>query len=110
VRKVTLTNSLLLIIAIALTVIAARPYIDPHPARAQSTSPAFFIEPGAQMLRIPNGAGQVYGRVVIDLRTGKAWGFPTGSLDAYPSTPMDNKPITSHPFLLGRFAFDEIDK
>jgi hypothetical protein len=107
----TVTNLLLLAIAVALIAIAARPYIDPAPAQAQSMSAhSFYIEPGVQMLRAPNGSGQVYGKVVVDLRTGKIWGFPTGTLDPYPSNPIDNKPTTSHPFALGKFAFEDTDK
>jgi len=109
-RKDTLTHTLLAVIALALTVIAVRPYIEPAPAQAQSDSPRpFFIEPGVQMLRKPDGTVQVYGKVVIDMRTGKIWGFPTGTLDPYPTNALDDKPITSHPFALGKFAFEDLD-
>jgi hypothetical protein len=105
------TNLLLSVIAVALAAIAARPYIEPSPAGAQSTSAhAFYIEPGVQMLVNPDGSSQVYGKVVVDLRNGKIWGFPTGSLNPYPSYPMNNKPATSRPFALGRFAFEDTDK
>jgi hypothetical protein len=110
-RKGVVTNSLLLAIAVALVAIAARPYIEPARVEAQSGSAhAFYIEPGVQMLVNPNGSGQVYGKVVVDLRNGKIWGFPTGSLNPYPSYPMDNKPAVSRPFALGRFAFEDTDK
>ncbi len=110
-RNGVVTNFLLFLISIALIAIAVRPYIDPAPAEAQSSSPrAFYIEPGVQMLRYPDGTGQVYGKMVVDLRTGKIWGFPTGSPDPYPSYPMDNKPTVSRPFVLGKFAFEETDK
>ena len=102
---------LLSVIAVALTVIAARPYVDPTPALAQSRSERLlFVEPGVQMLRLPDGNGQIYGKVVVDIRTGKVWGFPTGSLDPYPSYPMDNKPAIAHAVELGRFAFEDMDK
>ncbi|MEI9979784.1 MAG: hypothetical protein WDN23_12475 [Edaphobacter sp.] len=105
------TNLLLLIIAVALIAIAARPYVYPAPAEAQSLSAhSFYIEPGVQMLRYPDGTGQVYGKVVIDLRNGKIWGFPTGTPDPYPSYPMDSKPSVSRPFSLGRFAFEDTEK
>jgi hypothetical protein len=91
--------------------IAVRPYVDPAPALAQSASAhVFYIEPGVQMLRYPDGTGQVYGKVVVDLRSGKVWGFPTGTLDPYPSNPLDSKPTTSKPFALGKFAFDDTEK
>jgi hypothetical protein len=110
-KQNTLTNILLGLIAIALVAIAIRPYLSPTPAHAQSTSAhAFYIEPGVQMLRAPDGSGQVYGKVFVDLRTGKVWGFPTGTLDPYPSNPMDSKPSTSRPFALGRFALEDADK
>jgi hypothetical protein len=110
-RSNAVTNFLLLLIAVALIGIAARPYLDPAPAQAQSTSVhPFYIEPGVQMLRAPDGSSQVYGKVVVDLRNGKVWGFPTGSLDPYPNYPMDNKPVVSRPFALGKFAFEDTDK
>jgi hypothetical protein len=110
-RKSAVTNFLLLMIAIALTAIAARLYIDPASVQAQSTSVhSFYIEPGVQMLRNPDGSGQVYGKVMVDLRSGKIWGFPTGSLDPYPSYVMDSKPPTSRPFVLGKFAFEDTDR
>ena len=103
-----ITRFLLLIIAISLAAIAIRPYLAPPTAKAQSETPyPFFIEPGTQMLRAPDGSKSVLGRVVIDMRTGKVWGFPTLSQDTYPSNPMTSKPETSHPFELGRFAFED---
>jgi hypothetical protein len=50
------------------------------------------------------------GRVVIDLRSGNVWGFPTLTQDAYPVNNAKNVPPTSHPFLLGKFAFEDMDK
>ena len=105
------TNFLLALIAIAIITIALRPYLAPEPVQAQSGDPyPLYIEPGTKMLRAPDGSRQVYGRVVVDMRTGKVWGFPTFAADAYPVNPSDSKPQTSHPFLLGRFAFEDIDK
>jgi hypothetical protein len=109
-RKDGVTNFLLLLIAVALIAIAGKRYIDPAPAEAQTSAHSFYIEPGVQMLRMPNGSGQVYGKVVVDMRNGKIWGFPTGSLNPYPSYPTDNKPTVSRPFALGRFAFEDTDK
>ena len=110
-RKDGLTNFLLLLIAVALVAIAVRPYLVPVAAEAQSTAAhAFYVEPGVQMLRAPDGSSQVYGKVVVDLRNGKVWGFPTLTLDPYPSNAMESKPQTSHPFVLGRFAFEDTDK
>ncbi len=105
------TNILLLLIAASLVVIAVRPYVRPQPAQAQSSMPyPLYIEPGTQMLRAPDGSKQVYGRVMIDMRTGKVWGFPTGSTDVYPTNALSSKPQTSHPFFLGRFALEDVEK
>jgi hypothetical protein len=100
-----------MLIAIALVAIAVRPYLAPDQVQAQSESPyPFYIEPGTKMLRAPDGSRQIYGRVVVDMRNGKIWGFPTSTPDAYPVNAAETKPQTSHPFVLGRFAFEDIDK
>jgi hypothetical protein len=106
-----MTRFLLAVIAIALSAIAIRPYVVPHSAQAQSsTAYPVFIEPGVQMLKSSDGSKQLYGRMVVDLRTGKIWGFPTMTTDPYPFNAMNSKPQTSHPFELGRFAFEDMDK
>jgi hypothetical protein len=105
-------NLLLLVIAIALVAIALKPLRSPAPAQA-STNTGFYplyIEPGVQMLRSPVGAEQVYGKVVVDLRTGKIWGFPTLTQSTYPIDIGSNKPPVSHPMFLGTFAFEDMDK
>ena len=104
-------KSLLVIIAAALVLIALRPVISPVSVLAQSGEGyPFYIEPGTYMLRAPDGSQQVYGKVVVDLRNGKVWGFPTMTQDPYPSNPISNTPPTSRPFLLARYAFGETDK
>ncbi len=109
--KTSWTNFLLLIIAIALVAIAIRPYIGPQAVKAQSSSfyPLYF-EPGTQMLRAPDGSKQIYGRVVVDMRTGTVWGFPTYTPDTYPVNSTETKPQISHPFVLGRFAFEDTER
>jgi hypothetical protein len=105
------TKSLLALIAVALGAIAIRPYIAPASAVAQSPAPyAVYIEPGVQMLKSSDGSKQLYGRMVVDLRTGKIWGFPTMTTDPYPFNALSSKPQTSHPFELGTFAFKDMDK
>ena len=96
---------LLLVIAVALSIIALRPFIAPVTAHAVSGD-SIYIEPGTTMLRAPDGSRQVLGKVVVDLRTGKIWGFPTTTQAPYPVNSTQSKPPTSHPFLLGTFAFD----
>ena len=97
---------LLAVIAIALVVIAARPYIQPQPVQAQMAGDGFWFEPGVFMLRQPND-GPVLGKVAIDLKTGNVWGFPTGTNDPYPESPIDAKPQIFHPIPLGKFALSE---
>jgi hypothetical protein len=102
---------LLALIAVALVAIALRPYMEPDSAHAQSGAAyPVYIEPGVQMLKSADGSKQLYGRVVVDLRTGKIWGFPTMTTDPYPFNALNSKPQTSHPFALGRFAFEDMDK
>jgi hypothetical protein len=109
-RRFDVKVVLLLIIAIALVAIAVRPLVSPRAAEAQSTVYPFYIEPGSELLRKPDGSAQVYGKVVIDMRNGKVWGFPTNAPQSYPSNGLQNKPPTSRPFELGKFAFEDIDK
>lgn len=102
---------LLLVIAIATSAIALRPYLAPAPVQAQSDGAyPFYIEPGTVMLRAPDGSRAVLGRVVIDMRNGNVWGFPTTTPDTYPSNRTSSRPPTSHPFLLGTFAFSDVDR
>src|SRR5580698_7415366 len=106
-RKDSLTHALLALIAVTLIAIAVRSYIEPASAQAQSAAPyPFYIEPGVQMLHRAGVTENLYGRVVIDMRSGKIWGFPTGTIDTYPTNALDTKPITSHPLYLGEFAFE----
>lgn len=91
-RRENLTIVLLLIIAVALVAIAVQPILSPRTAEAQSSVYPFYIEPGSELLRKPDGTSQVYGKVVIDMRNGKIWGFPT--LAPSPTRAMDCR--TSH--------------
>ena len=109
-RNDWITKFLLAAIAVALSAIAVRPYVVPPVARAQSGAYAVYIEPGVQMLKSADGSKQVYGRMVVDLRTGKIWGFPTITTDPYPFNALNSKPITSHPFELGSFALEDMEK
>ncbi len=110
-RKENLSVALLLVIAVALVAIAVRPLFMPPAAAAQSgTVYPFYIEPGSELLRSPDGTTQVYGKVVVDMRTGKVWGFPTLAPQSYPSAGLQNKPPVSRPFELGKFAFEDIGK
>src|SRR5271168_364875 len=102
---------LLSAIAVSLAMIAARPYVAPPAVQVQSLDAhQLYIEPGTNMLRAPDASRQVFGKVVVDLRNGNVWGFPTMTQDPYPSTGTETTPQTSHPFLLGKFALNDIDK
>lgn len=113
-RNDLVTKFLLAVIAVALCAIAVRPYIAPRAAQAQTQAQTqsgaypVYIEPGVQMLKSSDGTKQVFGRMVVDLRTGKIWGFPTVTTDPYPFNALETKPVISHPFELGSFAFDEM--
>jgi hypothetical protein len=117
-QKITMTNFLLLAIAIALIAIALRPYVQPHPAHAQAAqtqapntgSDPLYIEPGTVMLRSTDGNTQVFGKMVVDLQTGSIWGFPTLTSAPYPVDISTPKPPVSHAMFLGTFAFGDIDK
>jgi len=102
---------LLLAIAVSLAAIALRPYIALPAVKAQSIEDHhLYIEPGTAMLRASDGSQQVLGKVVIDLRNGNVWGFPTLSHDPYPFSGIQTTAQTSHPFLLGKFALSDIEK
>jgi hypothetical protein len=116
-KNLSITNFLLFVIAVALVVIAARPYIAPAAAAAQSgqavaapgtASDPLYIEPGTQSIRSLDGTTQVYGRMVVDMQSGTIWGFPTLTNLPYPVDISSAKPPVSHPIYLGRFAFEDI--
>ena len=106
-----ITNVLLLVIAVALVTIAIEPFIKPRPAQAQVMADrSLYFEPGVYLLRAPDGTSQIYGKVVVDLRTGKIWGFPTYGQQPYPVDVASSKPPTSKPIALGRFALEDTDR
>jgi len=102
------TKTLLVVIAAVLGLLVLRPLAQPAPVRAQAEQGyPFYVEPGYTMLRKPDGAAQVYGKVVIDMRTGEIWGFPTLTQSPYPIDATQSKPPQSSPMYLGRFMFNE---
>jgi hypothetical protein len=105
------TKLVLSAIALLLAAIAFRPVVNPAPALAQVHAPELYIEPGVEMLRAPDGTRQQLGKVVIDLHSGKIWGFPTGGHQNYPLANNNSAPPpVSAPFLLGRFELEALDK
>jgi hypothetical protein len=101
----SLLRTLLLVVAVFLGLILLRPQ------GAETAQVPFlpqyevYIEPGTTMLRTPDGSQQVLGKVVVDLRTGKVWGFPTLGTQPYPSDPTQTTPPVSHPIYLGQYDF-----
>lgn len=98
----------LTVIAILLAVIAFQPLTRPVVASAQSNYGNLYIEPGTAMLRQPDGKAQVAGRVVVDLRTGNIWGYPTFSDALYPVDTTKSEPPVSTPMYLGKFDFSKM--
>src|SRR5208282_4971423 len=96
-------NAALLVIALLLLAIAARPYLSPANVEAQALAHDFYIEPGTYNLRAPDGSRQQLGKIMIDRRTGEIWGFPTLTPDPYPSAASSSEPPVSEPFYLGKF-------
>jgi hypothetical protein len=112
-KNPTTTNILLLVIAVALIVIALKPLRQPQPAKAQAESSLpnpVYIEPGTQMIRSPDGSQNVYGKMVVDLSTGRVWGFPTLNSAPYPIDISSTKPPVSHAIFLGTFALGDMYK
>jgi hypothetical protein len=110
-KPITVTNLLLSVIALLLFAIATRPLRSPEPVQAQAShTDSLFIEPGVFMLRAPDNRRQALGKVVVDLRTGRIWGFPTYNQLPYPMSVVETRAQTSRPFELGRFAFEDITR
>ena len=96
---------------VAVVLLAAAALRPDRPSAVQAQSDRqLFIEPGTTLLRTPDGRGQVQGKVVIDLRTGDVWGFPTASSAPYPVAVMSNEPPLSKPIYLGKFDLAAMHK
>ena len=101
---------ILTVIAILLAVIAFRPLSSPPVVSAQSSSYSYlYIEPRTTTLRKPDGTEQLQGRVVIDMRNGNIWGFPTLTGLPYPVDTTKSEPPVSSPMYLGRFDFSKVN-
>jgi hypothetical protein len=111
-RSNRLTHVMLMVIALSVGTIALRELRTPPTTQAQSSDIyPFYIERGTRMLRAPDNGRQVLGKVVVDLRNGNIWGFPTLTQEPYPIDATGNtKAPTSHPFLLGKLDFAVTNK
>ncbi len=97
-------------IALFLGIIVFRPSANPQRVLAQASSSDLYIEPGVYTLRAPDGTRSQLGKVVVDLRTGKIWGFPTLTDSPYPISPVNSTAPKSSPFLLGSFDLGALDR
>ena len=102
------TRVVLTVIAILLAVIAFEPLVRPRPVAADSDYSYLYIEPRVTSLRKPDGSQLVQGKVVIDMRNGDIWGFPTLSGAPYPIDSTRSQPPVSTPMYLGRFDFSKM--
>jgi hypothetical protein len=102
------TTFVLTVIALFLGVIALRPVARPATVLAQSDSNYLYVEPRTTMLRKPDGRRQVEGKVVIDMRNGDIWGFPTFRRHPIQSTRLNSTPPVSNAMYLGRFDFSKM--
>ena len=101
-------KSFITVIGLLLAVIAFRPLAGPVVAAAASDNQYLYVEPGTTALRSPDGTQQVQGKVMVDLRNGDIWGFPTPASVPYPVDVTRNDPPTSTPMYLGKFDLSKI--
>ena len=96
-------------IAVFLGIIALRPASQPRVVSAAAPDySSFYVEPGVTVIRDPGGTDQMQGKVVIDMRNGNIWGFPTLSGAPYPVNPTKPEPPVSTPIFLGKFDFSKV--
>ena len=104
-------KSALAAVVCLLAVLVFRPWSQPLSVQAQTAdSRTFYVEPGYTMLRKPDGSGQMYGKMMIDMRTGDIWGFPTLVEGPYPVDATKADPPRSHPIYLGKFVLSEANR
>ena len=101
-KSLNMTHALLFAIVLLLAANLAR--TAPVEAQAGGVYPV-HIEPGARTVRAPDGSSQFLGRVVVDLRNGRIWGFPTLVDSPYPIDRTKPEPPVSSPIYLGQFDF-----
>jgi len=99
------TKAVLTAIAVLLVIAVVQPFAKTPVVRADSIQPEIYIEPGTSTLRDLQNGGQVQGRVVVNLRTGDIYGFPTFGTELYPIEPLNPDPPVSKPMYLGKFDF-----
>lgn len=91
-------------IAVALSILALRSQVRTVRAQSDSFTANVYVEPGTVAIRSTDGGTVGEGKMMIDLKTGDVWGFPTtSSASPYPIDPNSTKPPLSKPIYLGRF-------
>jgi hypothetical protein len=99
----------LLLVTFFLGLIAFERMLTPSKVEALSDADRrIYIEPGTTMLTAPDGRQNVLGKIVVDLRNGKIWGFPTQRPEPYPSTNATGQPPVVSPIYLGRYDLSAI--
>ncbi len=110
-REDRITKALLILVVLFLAALIVQPIVRPGIARAQEGDAyPFYVEPGFTTLHKPDGTLTTFGKVVIDMRTGEIWGFPTQVQQPYPRDTTSTIPPKSHPMYLGQFVFSEAHK
>ena len=104
------STRLVLIAAIGFLVLPGLHAFINSPVEAQSSPANLYIEPGTVAIRAPGSGGAIRdGKVVIDLKNGDLWGFPTNLAGSpCPIDPISGKPPIYEPVYLGRFNFSEM--
>lgn len=93
-------NAMVTLATILLLILALRSSVT---VQAQAGNGNWYVEPRTVLITAPDGLGQEQGKVMIDLRTGDIWGFPTKSMLPYPVDPVRKEPPIVKPVYLGRF-------
>ena len=102
---------MLLMIVLFLAALVFGTVVQPGPVLAQAAEArSFYVESGYTMLRKPDGSGQMYGKMMIDMRTGDIWGFPTLVEGPYPVDVAKSEPPKSHPMYLGKFVLSDASR
>ena len=92
-------NVMLTLCAAFLLILIFRPAAQ---VQAQVGNGPWYVEPRTVLVPDADG-GQVQGKVMIDLRNGDIWGFPTRSILPYPVDPLRKELPVVKPVYLGRF-------
>lgn len=90
--------------------VVLRPLFAGKTVFAESPTLNLYIEPGTTMIQAPDRSSQFYGKVVVDLETGKIWGFPTLNQAPYPIDAVHTTPPVSHPVYLGKYDLAAMTK